>query len=279
MRLLEHGYRCLKFFPAEPAGGIAYLQALAAPLPEARFCPTGGIDAERARRIWRCRTCYALAAPGWRRATPWLPPTGQESPGSPAPPRRWAARPGEETPMSTLTGSARVAGARAPRQGHGGGPSARSVRRSIPTDSRASRCASTTSCSTTPRTASPRRRSACCSTSRARPSSRAGGTACSRATRSTSRSTARCCMSRCSNRANRPILVDGQDVMPAVNAVLAQMRDFSERVRSGAWRGHTGADHHRCREYRHRRLRSRPADGVRGARALSAQRRSSSRRR
>jgi len=48
MRLLEHGYRCLKFFPAEPAGGIACLQALAAPLPEARFCPTGGIDAERA---------------------------------------------------------------------------------------------------------------------------------------------------------------------------------------------------------------------------------------
>jgi glucose-6-phosphate isomerase len=35
-------------------------------------------------------------------------------------------------------------------------------------------------------------------------------------------------------------MVDGQDVMPAVNAVLAQMRDFSERVRGGAWRGHTG---------------------------------------
>jgi 2-dehydro-3-deoxyphosphogluconate aldolase/(4S)-4-hydroxy-2-oxoglutarate aldolase len=49
MRLLEQGYRCLKFFPAEPAGGIAYLQALAAPLPEARFCPTGGIDANKAR--------------------------------------------------------------------------------------------------------------------------------------------------------------------------------------------------------------------------------------
>lgn len=50
MRLLEHGYRCLKFFPAEPAGGLAYLQALAAPLPAARFCPTGGIDAEIASR-------------------------------------------------------------------------------------------------------------------------------------------------------------------------------------------------------------------------------------
>jgi 2-dehydro-3-deoxyphosphogluconate aldolase / (4S)-4-hydroxy-2-oxoglutarate aldolase len=48
MRLLEHGCRCLKFFPAEPAGGMAYLKALAAPLPEVRFCPTGGIDAGRA---------------------------------------------------------------------------------------------------------------------------------------------------------------------------------------------------------------------------------------
>ncbi len=42
------------------------------------------------------------------------------------------------------------------------------------------------------------------------------------------------------NRSNRPILVDGQDVMPAVNRVLAQMRAFSERVRSGAWTGYTG---------------------------------------
>jgi 2-dehydro-3-deoxyphosphogluconate aldolase/(4S)-4-hydroxy-2-oxoglutarate aldolase len=49
MRLLERGHHLMKFFPAEPAGGVAYLQALASPLPEARFCPTGGIDAERAR--------------------------------------------------------------------------------------------------------------------------------------------------------------------------------------------------------------------------------------
>ena len=42
------------------------------------------------------------------------------------------------------------------------------------------------------------------------------------------------------NRSNRPVLVDGKDVMPEVNAVLARIRDFSERVRSGAWRGHTG---------------------------------------
>ncbi|MDG9725754.1 bifunctional 4-hydroxy-2-oxoglutarate aldolase/2-dehydro-3-deoxy-phosphogluconate aldolase [Streptomyces sp. DH41] len=41
--LLEHGVREMKFFPAEAAGGTAYLKALAAPLPQARFCPTGGI--------------------------------------------------------------------------------------------------------------------------------------------------------------------------------------------------------------------------------------------
>jgi glucose-6-phosphate isomerase len=42
------------------------------------------------------------------------------------------------------------------------------------------------------------------------------------------------------NRSNRPILVEGRDVMPEVNAVLAKMRDFSDRVRSGSWKGHTG---------------------------------------
>jgi len=42
------------------------------------------------------------------------------------------------------------------------------------------------------------------------------------------------------NRSNRPIFVDGQDVMPAVNRVLAQMRRFSEAVRSGVWRGYSG---------------------------------------
>jgi len=42
------------------------------------------------------------------------------------------------------------------------------------------------------------------------------------------------------NRSNRPILVDGEDVMPKVNAVLKQMREFSDAVRSGAWKGYTG---------------------------------------
>jgi glucose-6-phosphate isomerase len=42
------------------------------------------------------------------------------------------------------------------------------------------------------------------------------------------------------NRSNRPILVEDRDVMPEVNRVLAQMRSFSEAVRSGAWTGYTG---------------------------------------
>ncbi|HEX6303469.1 MAG TPA: glucose-6-phosphate isomerase [Anaerolineales bacterium] len=42
------------------------------------------------------------------------------------------------------------------------------------------------------------------------------------------------------NRANRPILVDGEDVMPEVNRVLAKMRVFSQSVRSGEWRGYSG---------------------------------------
>jgi 2-dehydro-3-deoxyphosphogluconate aldolase/(4S)-4-hydroxy-2-oxoglutarate aldolase len=48
MALCDLGYRALKFFPAEPAGGAAYLKALAAPLPSVVFCPTGGIDAANA---------------------------------------------------------------------------------------------------------------------------------------------------------------------------------------------------------------------------------------
>ncbi|MGW3283118.1 bifunctional 4-hydroxy-2-oxoglutarate aldolase/2-dehydro-3-deoxy-phosphogluconate aldolase [Streptomyces sp. NPDC001002] len=46
--LLERGVREMKFFPAEAAGGTAYLKSLAGPLPQARFCPTGGIGAGNA---------------------------------------------------------------------------------------------------------------------------------------------------------------------------------------------------------------------------------------
>ncbi len=42
------------------------------------------------------------------------------------------------------------------------------------------------------------------------------------------------------NRSNTPILLDGKDVMPEVNAVLAKMKSFSERIISGEWKGYTG---------------------------------------
>ncbi|KAK7114133.1 glucose-6-phosphate isomerase-like [Littorina saxatilis] len=42
------------------------------------------------------------------------------------------------------------------------------------------------------------------------------------------------------NRSNTPIMVDGKDVMPEVNAVLQHMREFTDEVRSGAWKGYTG---------------------------------------
>jgi len=42
------------------------------------------------------------------------------------------------------------------------------------------------------------------------------------------------------NRSNRPIMVDGENVMPGVNRVLEQMREFTEAVRSGEWKGNTG---------------------------------------
>ena len=44
MVFMERGLGHGKFFPAQPAGGIAYLKALAGPIPDFRFCPTGGID-------------------------------------------------------------------------------------------------------------------------------------------------------------------------------------------------------------------------------------------
>ena len=43
LRLREHGQQAVKFFPAEASGGTAYLKAVAGPVPDVSFCPTGGI--------------------------------------------------------------------------------------------------------------------------------------------------------------------------------------------------------------------------------------------
>ncbi len=74
----EAGYRCFKFFPAGPAGGPAFLEALAGPFPEARFCPTGGITARTLRSYLEVRSVLcvggswitpasALAQRDWKR--------------------------------------------------------------------------------------------------------------------------------------------------------------------------------------------------------------------
>ncbi|MCL3882881.1 bifunctional 4-hydroxy-2-oxoglutarate aldolase/2-dehydro-3-deoxy-phosphogluconate aldolase [Marivita sp. GX14005] len=44
LALLERGYRVQKFFPAEASGGAPALKAIGAPIPQVRFCPTGGVS-------------------------------------------------------------------------------------------------------------------------------------------------------------------------------------------------------------------------------------------
>lgn len=48
MVLLEKGYTIQKFFPAEQSGGAAFLKSIGAPIPQVRFCPTGGISLKNA---------------------------------------------------------------------------------------------------------------------------------------------------------------------------------------------------------------------------------------
>jgi 2-dehydro-3-deoxyphosphogluconate aldolase / (4S)-4-hydroxy-2-oxoglutarate aldolase len=49
MALLEKGYTVQKFFPAEQSGGAAFLKSIGSPIPQVRFCPTGGIGLKNAR--------------------------------------------------------------------------------------------------------------------------------------------------------------------------------------------------------------------------------------
>ena len=49
MNAMEQGFRVLKFFPADAAGGLGWLKAVGAPLAGLRFCPTGGIGVDTAQ--------------------------------------------------------------------------------------------------------------------------------------------------------------------------------------------------------------------------------------
>ena len=97
---------------------------------------------------------------------------------------------------------------------------------------------------------------------------RAAGGRCSAASASTSPRTGRCCMWRCARRRARSITVDGADVVPDVHEVLDRMARVRRPGPVGRVdRAHRQADPQR-RQHRHRRLRPRPGDGLRGAAAL-----------
>ncbi|MBB6191112.1 2-dehydro-3-deoxyphosphogluconate aldolase/(4S)-4-hydroxy-2-oxoglutarate aldolase [Sphingobium wenxiniae] len=64
MRGMDMGLTHFKFFPAETSGGLPALKALAAPLQESRFCPTGGITAESAPR-WLAEPFVQCVGGSW----------------------------------------------------------------------------------------------------------------------------------------------------------------------------------------------------------------------
>ena len=55
MAAREAGLRQLKLFPAVPAGGVGMLKAIAGPLPDVMFCPTGGVSQENAAQFLACK--------------------------------------------------------------------------------------------------------------------------------------------------------------------------------------------------------------------------------
>ncbi|MGL5166864.1 MAG: bifunctional 4-hydroxy-2-oxoglutarate aldolase/2-dehydro-3-deoxy-phosphogluconate aldolase [Afipia sp.] len=64
MQAQAKGFNLLKFFPAEQAGGIAMLRALAGPFPNTRFCPTGGVNAANAA-TWLAEPNVVAAGGSW----------------------------------------------------------------------------------------------------------------------------------------------------------------------------------------------------------------------
>jgi 2-dehydro-3-deoxyphosphogluconate aldolase/(4S)-4-hydroxy-2-oxoglutarate aldolase len=64
MRARDHGFTLMKLFPAAQAGGVAMLKALGAPLPDVRFCPTGGVSTDNLREILALPN-VAMAGGSW----------------------------------------------------------------------------------------------------------------------------------------------------------------------------------------------------------------------
>jgi 2-dehydro-3-deoxyphosphogluconate aldolase/(4S)-4-hydroxy-2-oxoglutarate aldolase len=67
LAVLEDGYADMKFFPAEAAGGAPYLRAIQAPVPTARFCPTGGVTPAN---VWTYLACPNVSCVGGSWLTP-----------------------------------------------------------------------------------------------------------------------------------------------------------------------------------------------------------------
>lgn len=60
MALATLGFPVMKFFPAEASGGVRWLNAIREPLPEVRFCPTGGVNADNAATYLALRNVVAV---------------------------------------------------------------------------------------------------------------------------------------------------------------------------------------------------------------------------
>jgi 2-dehydro-3-deoxyphosphogluconate aldolase/(4S)-4-hydroxy-2-oxoglutarate aldolase len=60
MALSAQGFKVLKFFPAEASGGVAWLKSVAAPLPDIKFCPTGGITDKNIAAYLGCPNVLAV---------------------------------------------------------------------------------------------------------------------------------------------------------------------------------------------------------------------------
>lgn len=68
---IEQGLRAVKFFPAEPIGGLPYIKAVAAPFPGLEFMPTGGINADNVAKYLAYDRVVACGG-SWMAPPPWI---------------------------------------------------------------------------------------------------------------------------------------------------------------------------------------------------------------
>jgi len=71
MHLLESGFSFQKFFPAETSGGVDMLNAIAGPMPQISFCPTGGISLLKAGKYLLCKNVSCVGG-SWMAKPEWI---------------------------------------------------------------------------------------------------------------------------------------------------------------------------------------------------------------